>query len=111
MSSQSPERYFPQKLQSMRERRRLSRQMLADLYGCSVKTVTSKEGPALGVAILAMVGAGMYDSVPEACQAVIRTKQVQEPIPEQIPVYDRCYQMYRSLYPAMRNSFKALAKL
>ena len=89
----------------------LWRQMLADLYGCSVKTVTSKEGPALGVAILAMVGAGMYDSVPEACEAVIRTKQVQEPIPEQIPVYDRCYQMYRSLYPAMRNSFKALAKL
>lgn len=89
----------------------LWRQMLADLYGCSVKTVTSKEGPALGVAILAMVGAGMYGSVQEACQAVIRTKQVQEPIPEQIPVYDRYYQMYRSLYPAMQDSFKALAKL
>lgn len=89
----------------------LWRQMLADLYGCSVKTVTSKEGPALGVAILAMVGAGMYGSVQEACQAVIRTKQVQEPIPEQIPVYDRYYQMYRRLYPAMQDSFKALAKL
>ena len=63
------------------------------------------------MAILAMVGAGMYSSAPEACEAVIRTKQIQEPIPEQIPVYERCYQFYRSLYPAMGDSFKALAKL
>ena len=36
------------------------RQMLADLYGCEVKTAANREGPALGVAILAMVGAGEY---------------------------------------------------
>ena len=35
----------------------LWRQMLADLYACPVKTAASKEGPALGVALLASVGA------------------------------------------------------
>ena len=33
------------------------RQMMADVYNLPVKTVVSKEGPALGVAILAGVGA------------------------------------------------------
>ena len=44
------------------------RQMLADMYGCTVKTVAAKEGPALGVAILAGVGAGIYESVEAACE-------------------------------------------
>ena len=38
---------------------KLWRQMLADTYNCAVRTVVSKEGPALGVAILAGVGAGL----------------------------------------------------
>ena len=44
--------------------------MLADLYNCPVKTASSKEGPALGVAILALVGAGVYKTVPEACEKI-----------------------------------------
>ncbi|MBP0973093.1 MAG: xylulokinase [Oscillospiraceae bacterium] len=87
------------------------RQMLADLYGGPVGTVASKEGPALGVAILAMVGAGIYPSVPEACDAVIRQGTVQEPIAENIPAYETYYRLYTKLYPAMREQFKALAAL
>ena len=43
MSSQSPERFFPQKLQSMRERRRLSRQKLADLCGLTRSAIARHE--------------------------------------------------------------------
>ncbi len=87
------------------------RQMLADLYNCPVKTVDSKEGPALGVAILAMVGAGIYGSVPEACDAIIRTANVQEPVAENVPAYEKFYQMYRTIYPALKDRFAALAAL
>ena len=87
------------------------RQMLADLYNCPVKTVDSKEGPALGVAILAMVGAGIYGSVPEACDAIIRTANVQEPVAENVPAYEKFYQMYRTIYPALKDRFAALAEL
>ncbi|HAJ96725.1 MAG TPA: xylulokinase [Ruminococcus sp.] len=87
------------------------RQMLADLYGCPVKTLESKEGPALGVAILAMVGAGIYSNVPEACNAVIRVNNIQEPIPENIPEYEKYYQLYKSIYPALKDRFQALAEL
>ena len=87
------------------------RQMLADVYGCPVKTIASAEGPALGAAILAGVGAGVYASVPEGCAAAVRTGENQQPVPENSAAYEPFYQLYRELYPALRNSFHALAAL
>lgn len=89
----------------------LWRSMLADLYNCPVKTVASKEGPALGVALLATVGAGIYSSVPEACKAVIKTDKTQEPIENNVPEYEKYYQLYREIYPALKASFKKLGTL
>ena len=85
--------------------------MLADTFQCPVKTVKSKEGPALGVAILAGVGAGLYPSVQQACDAMIQTNPPQDPIPGNVPQYEAYYQLYRTLYPAMKESFQNLAKL
>ncbi len=87
------------------------RQMLADLYNCPVKTASSKEGPALGVAILAGVGAGLYSSVPEACHAIIKTDKVQEPVAEDVPKYEEFYQLYTEIYPALKAEFKKLAEM
>lgn len=89
----------------------LWRQMLADVYGCPVKTVVSKEGPALGVAILASVGTGVYKSVQEACKEVIQTNPAQNPIPENSKEYEKYYKMYTALYPALKESYGNLAKL
>ena len=89
----------------------LWRQMLADLYACPVKTASSKEGPALGVAILAGVGAGLYSSVPEACREVIKTDRIQNPIEENIPKYEDCYRLYTEIYPALKASFKRLVSI
>ena len=89
----------------------LWRQMLADLYRCPVKTVASKEGPALGVAILAMVGTGAYPSVAEACRAIIHTDKTQQPIPENSDRYAPFYDLYTKLYPAMKDSFKELQEI
>lgn len=87
------------------------RQMLADAYGCPVKTVASKEGPALGAAILAGVGTGLWSSVAEACGGVIRVNPAQDPIPDNQAKYEPYYQLYRTLYPALRESFHSLAAL
>lgn len=89
----------------------LWRQMLADLYDCPVKTTQNKEGPALGVALLAAVGAGIYSSVPEACKAVILPDKVQNPIEKNSREYERVYAVYRKLYPAMKSCFDELAAL
>lgn len=89
----------------------LWRQMLADVFGCGVKTVVSKEGPALGVAILAGVGAGIYKTVEEGCAAVIKTNPQQDPIPGNGEKYEAFYQVYRSLYPNLKACYKQLANI
>lgn len=89
----------------------LWRQMLADVYGCPVKTVVSKEGPALGVAILAGAGTGVYSSVQDGCAAVIKTNPPQNPISQNSAEYEKFYSIYRALYPALKNNFSELAKL
>ncbi|MDO5559449.1 MAG: xylulokinase [Oscillospiraceae bacterium] len=89
----------------------LWRQMLADLYKCPVKTVACNEGPALGVAILAMVGAGIYSTVQEACSKLIATDKTQLPSDDEAYEYDKYYTLYRKLYPALKDSYRELAKL
>ncbi len=86
------------------------RQMLADVFGCKVVTTKAKEGPALGVAILAGVGAGLYPSVREACDSMIKIGGEQLPIPENQPAYAKNYAQFRALYPDMKEAFKRLAK-
>lgn len=80
---------------------KLWRSMLADTYNCEVKTIESEEGPALGVAILALVGAGVYPSVQEACKQLIRLGSLQKPNPDNISQYEKMYQKYIKLYPAL----------
>lgn len=89
----------------------LWRSMLADLYNCPVKTVASKEGPALGVALLAAVGAGIYSNVPEACKAVVKADKIQQPIAVNVPEYEKFYRLYTEIYPAIKAQYKKLAAM
>lgn len=89
----------------------LWRQMIADVFGCTVNLPASKEGPALGVALLAATGVGIYSSVREACDAVIRVKGQQQPDERSRAAYEPYYALYHSLYPALSGSFKTLANL
>jgi len=85
------------------------RQMQADMYHADVVTVNTQEGGALGVALMAAVGTGLYASVPEACQAAIRVAKPLKPDRKTARVYDRLYPVYRSLYQSLRDDFAALA--
>ena len=89
----------------------LWRQMLSDVYGCPVHTVSSDEGPALGAAILAGVGAGVYPCVEAGCQAAVKMGQIQYPSKENAERYEPYYRLYRDLYPAMKDSLARLAGL
>ncbi len=89
----------------------LWRQMLADIYGMNVMTVDSKEGPALGVAILAMVGAGIYPTVKDACEKIIRIKTTTEPNAKDNRKYAAVYARYRALYPHLKQDYTDLANM
>ena len=87
------------------------RRMLADLYGCPVAVSSSKESAAIGAAILAGVGAGAYPDVPSACDRLLSKKLVEQPNPEASAAYEPYYQLYRTLYAALREPNRALAAL
>ena len=89
----------------------LWRQMLADVMNCPVATTVNTEGPALGVAILASVGAGLYPSVQDACRKMIHVNPEQKPIQENVPKYAKVYSIYKQLYAANKDLFKQLGGL
>lgn len=89
----------------------LWRSMLADLYNCPISITQSKEGPALGAAILAMVGTGAYSSVSEACKAIVKTQESCVPNSKNSAQYDKYYVIYRKLYPALKEQFSELSEL
>ncbi len=92
-------------------RSRVWRQMLADIFNCNVRTIESKEGASLGAAILAGVGAGIFESVESACEKYIKKGKEIIPSRENHKIYNEYYEIYGELYRNLENSFKKLSKI
>lgn len=90
---------------------KLWRQMQADVFGNEITTINSSEGGALGVALLAGVGTGVYSTVEEACAATIKVKTRQNANILLNEKYMKYYTMYRRLYTSLKQDFKDLSTL
>jgi xylulokinase len=88
---------------------RIWRQILADVMDAELVTVNTTEGAAFGAALLAGVGAGFWPNVSASCRAVIRTIETTHPVQSAVERYAAAYPLYRSLYPALRPVFNAVA--
>lgn len=80
-------------------------QMQADIFRTPTSLTNSDEGPALGVAILAGVGTGVWKSVEEACGAIITDARTLKPRAREAKIYDANYAVYKDLYPALKDLF------
>jgi len=89
----------------------LWRQMQADVYGVTCVTINTDEGPAYGAALLAATGTGRYETVTQACKAAIKVTRTVKPNPKNKKLYRRHYELYRELYPALREQFRHIAEL
>lgn len=86
----------------------LWREILTDVYGMPLLRLKQEEGPAMGAAILAMVGTGLYATVPEACDALVK----KQPCAEGAGVdYTAAYALYRQLYTHLKEDYAALERL
>lgn len=79
------------------------RQILADIFQHSLTTVKASEGGALGVAILAGVGAGIYESVEDACNRIVKGKEKVNPNTDLKDLYSKIYETYNSAYPRIKD--------
>jgi xylulokinase len=82
------------------------RLILADVLGASIVTTPSAEGAAQGAATLAAVGAGWFDTVQDACRALVRIGETTPPS-DTGGAYTNAYARYRELYPALAATFHA----
>ncbi len=89
----------------------LWRQLQADILETAITTINSSEGPALGVAILAGVGSGVYGSVRQACAEIIRESSRQQPNVSLFNKYRARYKVFRDLYPSLKVNYKMLASI
>jgi xylulokinase len=80
-------------------------QMMADIFGLPVVTTNAVEGGAFGAAILAAVGAGQFNDVADAADALIRETGRAEP--RRNTAYEETYQTFPRLYPALQPCFAA----
>src|SRR6202012_4912937 len=83
----------------------LWRQIQADVYGQSVEIVQAEEGAAYGAALLAGVGAGVWRTVDDACDAVVHVAGRTAPDTHAVAVMQKSYTRYRRIYPALCNIF------
>ena len=77
----------------------------ANILDLPLTSVGSEEGPGYGAAILAAVGSGAFDSVHEAVSRLIRYRDTVTPEPVTAAKYQKQYEYYKKLYPAVRGLF------
>jgi len=75
----------------------------ADVTGKPITITEEQQATVLGGAILAAVGAGLYDSIEEAAQQMVRVKQIVEPDMEQHAAYQFYVDQYVKTYEVLKD--------
>ncbi len=87
------------------------RQIQADIFNLSIFTANAEDSSAYGASLIAAVGTGIFPTVERACQEWIGKKDQIIPHSEEVAIYEKAYQVYRSLYPKLREDFHTLSGL
>jgi len=78
-------------------------QLSADILGAPFVRPRVTEAGALGAAILAGVGAGVFASVEQGVAALVKVERTFEPDPAHGAQYSANFERYRQLWPLMRD--------
>ncbi|HHV60703.1 MAG TPA: xylulokinase [Clostridiaceae bacterium] len=80
--------------------------MQADIFDAEICRTTSCEEACTGAAIAAGVGAGIYNSIEEACSRIVRySPEVTYPDKESVKVYNEAFERFKLLYCNNLNLF------
>ena len=90
---------------------RLLAQIKADTFGSVLKISPIREAVALGVALAAGIGTGIFANGSEAASVARRQEIAIEPDPEQVKQLDARYQVYRDLFQQLQPVNHQLARL
>ncbi len=81
-------------------------QLQTDIFNHPIYTSKTKEAAATGAALLAGVGAGVYENISQACLKTIHWHDESiQPNAENAARYDRAYQLFTQLYPSLKTAY------
>jgi xylulokinase len=85
-------------------------QLKADVTGFPIEVPRVLETTVVGAAIVAAVGVGVHPDLPTAIRAMTAIERRLEPNPALRETYDRAYDAYVGLYPALAPLFERAAQ-
>jgi len=78
-------------------------QMIADVLGIDVALLTNRDGSALGAAIIAGVGVGLFPSIEKAVSSLIRTDAPIFYQPDNHQTYKKLFEGYQDVYQSLNR--------
>lgn len=85
--------------------------VICDTYNMPIITLKNDESAALGAAILGGVAGGVYKTVAEGCEKTVSVKNQITPDSANHNEYMKYFGIYKNLYPALKNEYKALSNI
>ncbi|MDO4619159.1 MAG: FGGY-family carbohydrate kinase, partial [Lachnospiraceae bacterium] len=86
----------------------LWKKIMANVLNIELTIPETEQGPGYGGAILAAVACGEFASTAEAVEKLVHVTETVKPDPEIAARYEKKYQAFRTLYPALKNCFPTL---
>jgi xylulokinase len=80
------------------------------VLGKKICSFPSHPGSALGVAFLAGKSVSLFEDWQEI-HKFLRDRQIYEPNPDSVKIYNKSYRIYRDIYQQLKPSFAKLQKV
>jgi xylulokinase len=90
---------------------RLWLEIKASIYGCPILTTADPECGVLGCAMLAGVGAGIFDNIDDAVQRLVRYDAEIQPDPAWSERYERMASFFNKVYSQSESYWDEMEKL
>ena len=82
------------------------RKILCNVLNIPLDLPQTEQGPGMGGAMLAMVGAGRYPDVVACAKKLVHVKETLLPDPALAAKYEEKYQIFRKIYPSLKAFYK-----
>ena len=86
----------------------LWQRILCNVLDMPLSLPKTEQGPAYGAAMLAMVGAGVRDSVAACAEDLAEIRSVVTPQRETVARYEERYRRFKAIYPTVKDLYKRL---
>jgi xylulokinase len=83
-------------------------QASADIFNCQFSRPSVTEAGALGAAIIAGVGSGVFNSYEEGAAAMVKIERIFEPDSTRHALYQDRYTLYKQMWPLMADYLRSL---